>query len=131
MLKKFALPTLFAGAFALAAISAAPQQAQAASKTENFILGLAAGVATTAIVASALSRHKKRRHYRRHYRSRTYYRPYYEERVYYRPRRVQRYRYRPRPWTPEWYDYCMSKYRSFDPETGYFRTYSGRLKFCR
>ncbi len=113
MLKKFALPTLFAGVFALAAIGAAPQQAQAASKTENFILGLAAGVATTAIIASAIHKEKKRKWKRR----------YRQQRVYYR--------YRPRPWTPEWYDYCMSKYRSFNPETGYYRTYSGRYRFCR
>ncbi len=109
MLKKLALPTLFAGAFALAAMSAAPQPAQAASKTGNFLLGLMAGAATTAVIVSATKAHKRHRRYRR--------------RVYYR--------YHPRPWTPEWYDYCMSKYRSFNPETGYYRTYSGRYKFCR
>ena len=110
MLKKFGLATLFAGALAFAAMGAAPTEAQAASKTGNFLLGLAAGVATTAIIASAIHKHEKRK-WRRRYRRARY--------------------YRPRPWTPEWYDYCMSKYRSFDPETGYYRTYSGRLKFCR
>ena len=35
------------------------------------------------------------------------------------------------PWTPAWYDYCRSRYRSFNPNTGYFTTYSGRQKFCR
>ena len=110
MLRKFGLATLFAGALAFAAMGAAPTEAQAASKTGNFLLGLAAGVATTAIIASAIHHHKKRK-WRRRYRRTQY--------------------YRPRPWTPEWYDYCMSKYRSFDPETGYYRTYSGRLKFCR
>ena len=114
MFSKFALPTLFAGALALAVAQATPEPAHAASKTENFLLGLAAGVATTAIVASAIHANKKRKWRRRHY----------------RPRRVY-YRYRPRPWTPEWYDYCMSKYRSFNPETGYYRTYSGRYRFCR
>lgn len=34
------------------------------------------------------------------------------------------------PWTPEWYDYCASRYRSFNARTGYFTTYSGRKKFC-
>ena len=111
MLKKFGLATLFAGAMAFAAMGAAPTEAQAASKTENFLLGLAAGVATTAIIASAIHKKKKRK-WRRRYQRRAYY-------------------YRPRPWTPEWYDYCMSKYRSFNPETGYYRTYSGRLRFCR
>ncbi|WP_342642313.1 BA14K family protein [Rhodoligotrophos ferricapiens] len=35
------------------------------------------------------------------------------------------------PWTPAWYRYCSSRYRSFDPNTGYFVTYSGRQAFCR
>ena len=30
------------------------------------------------------------------------------------------------PWTPAWYQYCSSKYRSFNPQTGYFTAYSGR-----
>ena len=112
MLKKFALPALFAGALTFAAVSAAPTTAEAGKKTRNFLLGLGVGVATTALIASAIHKEKKRKWRRRHYRSG------YS-------------RYRPRPWTPEWYDYCMSKYRSFNPETGYYRTYSGRLKFCR
>jgi hypothetical protein len=37
----------------------------------------------------------------------------------------------PEPWTPEWYDYCHSKYRSFNPETGMFLAYSGEYKLCR
>ncbi len=104
---KFGIGAAFAGALALAVMGGAPQPAHAASKTENFLLGLAAGVATTAVVASAVHASKKRRRYRRVY------------------------RYRPRPWTPEWYDYCAAKYRSFNPETGYYRTYSGRYRFCR
>ena len=39
--------------------------------------------------------------------------------------------YRPAPWTPEWYRYCSSRYRSFDPRTGYFRAHSGRHVFCQ
>ena len=35
------------------------------------------------------------------------------------------------PWTPEWYRYCSRKYRSFNPETGYFLAYSGKYRFCR
>lgn len=35
------------------------------------------------------------------------------------------------PWTPAWYEYCSSRYRSFNPRTGYFTTYSGRKVFCR
>ena len=37
--------------------------------------------------------------------------------------------YRPAPWTPAWYNYCHSKYRSFNPNTGYFLAYSGQYKF--
>ncbi len=102
---KFGIGAAFAGALALAVMGGAPQPAQAASKTGNFLLGLAAGVATTAVVASAIHANKKHRRYRR--------------------------AYRPRPWTPEWYDYCAARYRSFNPETGYYRTYSGRYRFCR
>lgn len=35
------------------------------------------------------------------------------------------------PWTDEWYDYCASKYRSFNPQTGMFLAYSGEYKPCQ
>lgn len=35
------------------------------------------------------------------------------------------------PWSPEWYDYCESRYRSFNPRTGYFTTYGGEKRFCQ
>ncbi|NRG17810.1 BA14K family protein [Rhizobiales bacterium] len=35
------------------------------------------------------------------------------------------------PWTPEWYSYCGSRYRSFNPDTGYYLAYSGKYRFCR
>ncbi|MBC00690.1 MAG: BA14K family protein [Rhodobacteraceae bacterium] len=38
---------------------------------------------------------------------------------------------RPEPWTREWYRYCSTKYRSFNPNTGRFTTYSGEQKLCR
>ena len=38
---------------------------------------------------------------------------------------------RPAPWTAAWYDYCSARYRSFNPRTGYFVTYSGKRRFCR
>ncbi|MHC5652665.1 BA14K family protein [Stappia sp. ICDLI1TA098] len=44
---------------------------------------------------------------------------------------VRVHRARPAPWTPDWYAYCARKYRSFNPETGYFLAYSGRYRFCR
>ena len=34
------------------------------------------------------------------------------------------------PWTAAWYDYCESRYRSFNPTTGTFRGYDGREHFC-
>ncbi len=42
-----------------------------------------------------------------------------------------RYPYRPQPWTEEWYVYCDQKYKTFDPRTGKFRGYDGRLHLCR
>lgn len=35
------------------------------------------------------------------------------------------------PWTPAWYQYCSSKYKSFKPETGYYTTYGGEQRFCQ
>ena len=35
------------------------------------------------------------------------------------------------PWTPEWYAYCQSRYRSFNPRTGYFLGFDGEYHFCR
>jgi hypothetical protein len=35
------------------------------------------------------------------------------------------------PWTDEWYDYCEDRYRSFNPETGMFLSYSGEYRMCR
>ena len=34
------------------------------------------------------------------------------------------------PWTPEWVTWCEDHYRSFDPDTGYVKTYSGVHKLC-
>ncbi|MCP5081952.1 MAG: BA14K family protein [Alphaproteobacteria bacterium] len=37
----------------------------------------------------------------------------------------------PEPWTDEWYDYCRAKFRSFNPNTGRYKTYSGQYRLCR
>ncbi|PLX37311.1 MAG: hypothetical protein C0606_10865 [Hyphomicrobiales bacterium] len=37
----------------------------------------------------------------------------------------------PRPWTPEWYAYCASKYRTFNPRSGYYFYKPGKQRFCR
>lgn len=35
------------------------------------------------------------------------------------------------PWTADWYAYCSQRYRSFDPGTGLYTTYSGERALCR
>lgn len=35
-----------------------------------------------------------------------------------------------RPWSPEWYDYCSQRYRSFSPRNGTYIGYDGRAHFC-
>ncbi|MTH96791.1 BA14K family protein [Roseibium sp. RKSG952] len=35
------------------------------------------------------------------------------------------------PWSPAWYQYCSSKYRSFNPNTGTYTTYRGVQRFCQ
>jgi hypothetical protein len=55
---------------------------------------------------------------------------YYSER-YYEPERVYvRRSYGLEPWSRDWYRYCSSRYRSFDPSTGTFVGYDGREHFC-
>ncbi|WP_141701584.1 BA14K family protein, partial [Methyloceanibacter marginalis] len=39
--------------------------------------------------------------------------------------------YGPPAWTPDWYTYCYSRYRSFNPNTGTFVGYDGYEHFCR
>ena len=39
--------------------------------------------------------------------------------------------YRPQPWTEDWYAYCSSRYRSFNPRSGTFVGYDGYERFCR
>ena len=39
--------------------------------------------------------------------------------------------YGPPPWTPDWYSYCYSLYRSFNPRTGTYIGYDGYEHFCR
>ena len=80
--------------------------------------GAAVGLAAGAIVGGALAQPR-----------------YVEPRpVYVAPRPVyvapQRAYYRPAPWTPAWYEYCSSRYPSFNPHTGTVWTH-GVQKFCR
>lgn len=34
------------------------------------------------------------------------------------------------PWSPEWYDYCSARYRSFNARSGTYVGYDGRSHFC-
>lgn len=34
------------------------------------------------------------------------------------------------PWSPAWYDYCRSKFRTFDDQTGTFMGFDGQRHFC-
>lgn len=36
-----------------------------------------------------------------------------------------------KPFSGEWYKLCAERYRSFDPQTGLYTTYSGKKVFCR
>ena len=78
-----------------------------------FAAGAITGLAVGAIAAHAGARHH-----------------YYGPRYYYPRYRPVRYG-RPAPWTRAWYRYCSARYRSFNPRTGYYMTYSGRARFCR
>lgn len=60
---------------------------------------------------------------RRVYRE-NYYRPAPQRRVVYRES------YAVEPWTPEWYEYCSDRYRSFNPRSGTFTGYDGLEHFC-
>ena len=35
------------------------------------------------------------------------------------------------PWTPAWYSSCSQRYRSFNPNTGYWLHVSGQYRFCQ
>lgn len=37
----------------------------------------------------------------------------------------------PPAWTQQWYQYCSARYRSFNPNTGYFIAKGGQQVFCR
>jgi hypothetical protein len=37
----------------------------------------------------------------------------------------------PAPWTAQWYAYCSDRFRSFEPSTGFYTTYSGARRMCR
>lgn len=102
------------------------EPAEARSRAPAIIAGVVIGGAIAGAIAS------ERRHRRHYYAPKARYyapQPYYAPRPYYAP--PQRYSYRPEPWSPEWYDYCSAKYRSFDPRSGTFQPYRGPRRFCQ
>ncbi|MCP8893969.1 BA14K family protein [Shinella daejeonensis] len=91
------------------------------------VIGGALGLATGLIVGSAIANQQPRYDERRIYVEPEYYpQPRPEPRVVYRPVAAPSYE----PWTRAWYDYCSSRYRSFNPDTGTFLGYDGRTHFC-
>lgn len=113
MFKKVATTTV---ALALVAGAALTTQTQSAKAAEGWQVGvgIAGGLAAGAILGSALSGPR-----------------YYAPPPAYYPAPAPVVTYRPAPWSPAWYNYCSRKYRSFNPNTGYFLAYSGQYKFCR
>lgn len=119
MIKSFVNTSAALAIVATAALTAQTQSAQAGGDGWKIAAGVAGGLAAGAIIGSAVSQPRY----------------YAAPPAYYAPRRVYRpapvVTYRPAPWSPAWYNYCRAKYRSFNPNTGYFLAYSGQYKFCR
>jgi len=83
-------------------------------KTRNLLLGLGAGALIGGVIVN-----NNNRAYNRGYNNAN-------------RRPVRRsYRTRYEPWSNAWYDDCFRRYRSFNPDTGYFLSYGGRYVFCR
>ncbi len=53
------------------------------------------------------------------------------QRTKHRRKKINRARVRPAAWSDEWYQYCAQRYRSFNPDTGYYKTNSGRFRLCK
>lgn len=92
-----------------------------------------AGIAIGAIIAETTSRRNSRYYDDRYYDDRRYYAPPPPPRHYRAPPPPRRdYSYGgPKPWTPAWYSYCTTRYRSFDPRSGTFQPYHGPRRMCR
>ena len=102
-------------AIALLALPAPAEAGRGGRAVAAGVLGFAAG----AIVAGSIANGRRA----------AYYDGYYDG--YYGPPPPRRVYYSPPPWSPEWYSYCHSKYRSFDPRSGTYQPYYGPRRFCR
>ena len=121
---------LVAAALSIATVAGATTATTSTAQANEYVAGAVGFVAGT-IVGSALNQaHQPRVIYQRQRPVVVHTRPVYQQRVVYRQRPVV-VRTRPQPWTSAWYSYCSNRYRSFNPNTGYFLAYSGQYRFCR
>ncbi|WP_316859910.1 BA14K family protein [uncultured Cohaesibacter sp.] len=115
MFKKSIAAFAMIATLATTATIALPTDEAQAGSGGAFVAG-----AITGIAAGAIASHAHARNYGYGYAPR------------YRYPRPGVYHYgRPAPWSPAWYSYCSSRYRSFNPRTGYYMSYSGSYRFCR
>ncbi|MCC2112933.1 MAG: BA14K family protein [Hyphomicrobiales bacterium] len=91
------------------------------SLSGNFGKGAGIGAGVGALGGAATETARWQRAYRRAY----------DDCIAQRSGRRTYYRAAPEPWTAAWYDYCASRYRSFDPDTGYYYYKPGKRRFCR
>lgn len=125
-MKKFAVLAMAAVTATMAAVAPAAAGQTGRDRTAQVAAGIA-GFAVGAIVGNALSddrrvavNHQTSRHSGRHYRN--------DDRRH--PRRQATYRTWGEPWSPEWFQWCRANYRSFNPQTGTWRGYDGKVRFC-
>lgn len=108
-------------------VQAQNSQDQAAAALTIGLIGLTAG----ALIASTAT-HPRYYNHPRYYRHpappppRVYYRQFHHQPPHPSLRGAEL-----QPWTPQWYASCARRYRSFNPDTGYFLANSGQYRFCR
>ena len=140
--------------FAIAATilsSAIIQPANAGSREDDALIGGVVGLATGVILGSAITNNQPPNrpiYIDRYSRTPSVYDDRYVHERHYAPRRdvyIEYYRkkvvptYREpygvkrvtvEPWTGTWFDYCSSRYRSFNPRTGTYVGHDGKSRFC-
>jgi hypothetical protein len=146
LMKKMAVVVL---ASVLAA-GAMVMPASAGSREDDALIGGVVGLATGVILGSAITNQPNNRtiYVDRDSRRPSVYDDRYEYNHYRAPRRdgyIEYYRknvipsYREpygvkrvsvEPWTGAWFDYCSSRYRSFNPRTGTYVGHDGKSRFC-
>lgn len=127
MFKKIAITTTALALLTGATLTTQTQSAKAAEGWQVGV-GIAGGLAAGALLGSALSQPRYYAQPPRYYAAPP---PVYAPPPAYYPAPAPVVVYRPAPWSPGWYEYCSNRYRSFNPNTGYFLAYSGQYQFCR